>query len=298
MRSSNPVLGRMFDDNKSSRQRSVSGGSAYGTTTYAPPPPITTAGSGYGTPGYGGPGYGAPGYGGPVQDLRDTDRMTIDDVVVRTAALVALVIITAALSWNLLKTDNGWTTLAMVGASIGGIVLVFVISFRRIVNPWLIALYSILQGVLLGVVSREFERAYPGVVVQAVAATMAVFLGMAILYKFRVIRATPRFARWVIGALIGVVGLSLINWVLSLFGHNLGIEYYSPTQNHGTVAIIFSLICIGVGALTFILDFDQVERGIAIGLPKKFAWYCAFGMVVGLIYLYWQILRLLGYLRN
>src|SRR6185369_4481656 len=216
MRSSNPVLGRMFDDNKSSRQRSGSGGSAYGTTTYAPPPPITTAGSGYGTPGYGGPGYGAPGYGGPgyggpgyggpVQDLRDTDRMTIDDVVVRTAALVAVVIITAALSWNLLKTDNGWTTLAMVGASIGGIVLVFVISFRRIVNPWLIALYSILQGVLLGVVSREFERAYPGVVVQAVAATMAVFLGMAILYKFRVIRATPRFARWVIGALIGVVG--------------------------------------------------------------------------------------------
>lgn len=281
MQSSNPVLGRLFEDKNGGRQPAASQHGGYsGTTTYAPPPMTTTGGY------------------GPVQDVRGTDRMTIDDVVVRTGALVTLVIITAALAWNLLKTDNALTTLAMFGASIAGIVLVFVISFKRVVNPGLIALYAILQGVLLGVVSREFERAYPGVVVQAVAATMAVFLGMAVLYKFRVIRATPRFARWVIGALIGVVGLSLINWVLSLFGHNLGIEYYSPTQNHGTVAIIFSLICIGVGALTFILDFDQVERGIQIGLPKQFSWYCAFGMVVGLIYLYWQILRLLGYLRN
>ncbi len=294
MKSSNPVLGRLFDDNRRSGAASSAryGPQPYGATTYAPAPPVATG------PGYGSPGYGSPGYGGPVQDVRDTDRMTIDDVVVRTGALVALVIITATLSWNLLKTGNALTSLAMVGASIAGIVLVFVISFKRIVSPGLIALYSVLQGVLLGVVSREFERAYPGVVVQAVAATMAVFGGMAILYKFRVIRATPRFARWVIGALIGVVGLSLVNWMLALFGHNLGIEYYSPTENAGTIAIVFSLLCIGIGALTFILDFDQIERGIATGMPKNFAWYCAFGMVVGLIYLYWQILRLLGYLRN
>jgi uncharacterized YccA/Bax inhibitor family protein len=134
--------------------------------------------------------------------------------------------------------------------------------------------------------------------VQAVGATMMVFLGMAILYKFRVIRATPKFGRWVIGALFGVVGLSLVNWLLSLFGHNLGIEYYGPNQKAGTLAIVFALVCIGVGALTFILDFDQVEKGVQYGMPERFAWYCAFGLVVGLIYLYWQILRLLGYLRN
>jgi uncharacterized YccA/Bax inhibitor family protein len=121
---------------------------------------------------------------------------------------------------------------------------------------------------------------------------------MAVLYKFRVIRATPRFARWVMGALIGVVGISLVNWLLSLFGKNIGFVYYGPTDKPGALAIIFSLICIGVGALTFILDFDAVEQGIRYGLPRRYAWYCAFGLVVGLIYLYWQILRLLGYLRN
>jgi len=131
-----------------------------------------------------------------------------------------------------------------------------------------------------------------------VAGTLGVFIGMAVLYKNRVLRATPRFTRFVIGALIGVVALSLINLVLAWFGHNLGLVYYGPGQKGGTLAIVFSLACIAIGALTFIIDFDQVEQGLRYGLSERFAWYCAFGMLVGLIFLYWQILRLLGYLRR
>ena len=267
MKSSNPVLSRLGQTAAAERR----------------------AGGGYAPAGYG------PAASGPMQSTR---TMSLDDVVIRTVGLVALVVIAAALSWWGLKDDNPATWVFAGASFIAGFVLVLVISFKRITNPIVISLYAILQGILLGIVSRAFERAYPGIVVQAVGATLAVFLGMAVLFKFRVIRATPRFARWVIGALIGVVGLSLVNWILSAFGHNLGIQYYSPTDKGGTLAIVFSLVCIGVGALTFILDFDAVEKGIQYGLPERYAWYCAFGLVVGLIYLYWQILRLLGYLRN
>jgi uncharacterized YccA/Bax inhibitor family protein len=243
-------------------------------------------------------GYGPTGYPSVISPGAAGRTMTLDDVVIRTVGLVALVIATAALSWVTLKTNSGATVAALVGASIAGLVLVFVISFKRITNPIVISLYAILEGALLGVVSRGFEHAYPGIVVQAVGATLAVFFGMAVLYKFKVIRATPRFTRWVIGALIGVVGLMLVNWMLSLFGKDLGIQTFGVTDKGGTFAIVFSLICIGVGALTFILDFEQVTQGVRAGLPERFAWYCAFGLVVGLIFLYWQILRLLGYLRN
>ncbi len=244
-------------------------------------------------------GYAPAGYGqSPAGPMEFERSMTLDDVVIRTVGLVALVIVAAALSWWGLKDSNPATWAFVAGSWIAGFVLVLVISFKRITNPIVISLYAIFQGVLLGIVSRWFEHAYPGVVVQAVGATLAVFIGMAVLFKSRVIRATPRFARWVIGALIGVVGLSLVNWVLSAFGHNLGIQYYAPTDKGGTLAIVFSLICIGVGALTFILDFDAVEKGIQYGLPERYAWFSAFGLVVGLIFLYWQILRLLGYLRN
>jgi uncharacterized YccA/Bax inhibitor family protein len=223
--------------------------------------------------------------------------MTIDDVVTRTVFLVGLTVVTAAISWLTLRT-GAVVGLAVAGSVIASLVLVLVISFARVTNPVVISLYAVCEGVLLGVVSRSFEQLYPGVVVQAVAATLGVFAGMAILYKFRVLRATPKFTRFVLGALIGVVTLSLVNLLLSLFGHNLGLVYYSPADKPGTLAILFSLACIAIGALTFILDFDAVERGLRYGLAERYAWYCAFGILVGLVYLYWQILRMLGYLRR
>ncbi|HTF12480.1 MAG TPA: Bax inhibitor-1/YccA family protein, partial [Asanoa sp.] len=132
--------------------------------------------------------------------------MTIDDVVIRTVALLVLTTAVAAVSWF---TIHGGPALrfGIIGGSIGGLVLALVISFRRITNPAVISLYAILQGVLLGVASRGFEELYPGIVIQAVIGTLGVFLGMAVLYKLRIIRATPRFTRFVIGALIGVVVL-------------------------------------------------------------------------------------------
>jgi uncharacterized YccA/Bax inhibitor family protein len=263
VQSSNPVLTRL---GQAARQERVAPG-GYGVYPYAPP----TA----------------------------TRAMTLDDVVVRTVALLLVTGIVGALSWAFL-TDGPLMGLAILGSSIAGLVLVLVISFARITNPLLIVAYAALQGVLLGVVSRLYEERFSGIVVQAVAGTFAVFAVMAVLYKFRVLRATPKFTRFVIGALIGIVALSLINWVAAIFHHNLGLVDYN-IQGQGKVAwtaILFSLAAVAVAALTFILDFDAVEQGVRYGLPERYAWYCAFGLLVGLIFLYWQILRLLGYARR
>jgi uncharacterized YccA/Bax inhibitor family protein len=222
--------------------------------------------------------------------------MTLDDVVVRTVALLLLTGLSGAASWVFL-TGGPLTTLIAFGSVLAGLVLGLVIAFARITNPVLISLYAITQGVLLGVVSRIYEHAFKGIVIQAVVGTFGVFAIMAVLYKFRVLRATPRFTRFVIGALIGVVLLSVLNWVFALFHSDLGLIKYGPTtEKVGWLPIVFSLVAVAVGALTFILDFDAVEQGVRQGLPERYAWYCAFGMLVGLIFLYWQILRLLGYL--
>jgi uncharacterized YccA/Bax inhibitor family protein len=227
-----------------------------------------------------------------------TDRMmSLDDVVVRTVGLLVLTGVSAALSWNLL-TGGPILAIAAFGSMLAGLVLGLVISFARVTNPFIIAAYAVVEGVLLGLVSKFFEAAHPGIVIQAVVGTFGVFAGMAVLYKLRVLRATPKFTRFVIGALLGVVALSLVNWIVAMFGGNLHLVEYGVTGKVSFLPILFSLVCIGVGALTFILDFDQVEQGVRYGLPEKYAWYCAFGLLVGLIFLYWQILRLLGYLRR
>jgi uncharacterized YccA/Bax inhibitor family protein len=271
VRSSNPVLTtRLGEAVRQERSGSVGNG-------YAQP-------QGYGT-----------GYAPPAAPTR---MMTLDDVVVRTVALLALTGVAGALSWILLPDDSPVMAAALIGSMLAGLVLGLVISFARITNPFLIGLYAVIEGVLLGVVSRFFEERWPGIVVQAMIGTFGVFAIMAVLYKMKVLRATPRFTRGVIGALIGVVVLGFVNYIVYLFGGNLHLVDYGTSGKVGWLPIVFSLVCIVVGALTFILDFDAVDQGVRYGLPERYAWYCAFGILVGLIFLYWQILRFLSYLRR
>ena len=270
VRSSNPVLSRLGEAARAEQSSRYTAAPEYG----------------YSVP---------PGY--PPAPVTTSRMMTVDDVVTRTIMLVLLTAAVAAVSWFALRVGPV-VYVAAIGSSIAGFVLGLVITFARVTNPLLISGYAVLEGVVLGVVSRAFEQVYPGIVVQAVVGTVVVFGGMAILYKARVLRATPKFTRWVIGALIGVVALSLLNFVFAMFGGDLGLIYYGPGQKAGLIPILFALACVAIGALTFIIDFDVVEQVVRYGLPERYAWYCSFGLLVGLIYLYWWILRLLGYLRQ
>ncbi|SBT54654.1 Bax inhibitor-1/YccA family protein [Micromonospora narathiwatensis] len=231
------------------------------------------------------------------QVLGAADTMTVTDVVSRTVGLLLLTGATAAVAWVVVP-QAAWIPAALAGSSLASLALVLFISLRQITNPPLIVGYAVLQGVLLGVASRAFELVYPGIVVQAVIGTFGVFLGMALLYRARVVRATPRMARLVAGTLLGILVLSLVNLVTYLFTGRQGLAVYSLTARVGWLPYVFSVVAIIAGAFSFILDFDLVERSVRAGLPRRYAWYCAFGLLVGLIFLYWQILRLLGYARR
>ncbi|MGI8647073.1 MAG: hypothetical protein DLM55_03560 [Acidimicrobiales bacterium] len=255
----------------------------------------------------GGAGYG-PGYGGssatqpystsyaPYAPSND-QPMTVDDVVVRTVSLLSITGLTAALAWLLLPDNGRMTGVALAGSVIVGLVLGLVISFKQITNPYLIGSYAVVEGVLVGVVSRWYASVYDnGIVLQAVVGTFGVFFAMAALYKLKVLRATPTFVKWVTGALFGFIALALLNLGLGLFGVNGGTGL--GLRDGGPLAIAFSLFAIGLAAMTFIVDFHAVEQGVAMGLERRYSWYCAFGILVGLVWLYLEILRLLGYARK
>jgi len=69
-------------------------------------------------------------------------------------------------------------------------------------------------------------------------------------------------------------------------------------RDGGPLAILFSLAFIVVGSLTFVLDFDRAEEMARAGVPEVEAWRIAFGLLVGLVWLYLEILRLLSYFRD
>lgn len=218
--------------------------------------------------------------------------MTLDDVVVRTAAMLAVVFGVGAVTWALGPTSTSAGGLIGIGA-IGGLVLGLYMSFSMKANAVTALAYSAFEGLLLGGISRAFEARYPGVVVQALTGTLMVAAGMLFVYKTGAIRVTPRFTRIVVGATIGVVGLMIVNLIAPFFvDGGLGL------RSGGPMAIIFSLLCIGLAAFNLVLDFDLIENSIRRGVDQKFAWYASFGLVVTLVWLYFEILRLLGYARN
>ena len=242
--------------------------------------------SGYGN--YAGFPQGGPApYGAaPYQQAGAPGRpMTIDDVVIRTAVTLGLAIVTGALT----VLFQAWV---LVLPAFVGLVLSLIIIFRRTPNPALVLSYAGAEGVVLGAITGLFNRIYPGIAFQAILGTFGVFIAMLIVYKTGVVRVTPRLTRWVIGATVGAVVVMFADLILHLFGANLGIRSGSP------LSIVFSLLVIGIAAFNLLLDFEQADQMIRNGLPARWAWFAAFGLMVTLVWLYLEILRLLSYLQR
>jgi uncharacterized YccA/Bax inhibitor family protein len=266
MPSSNPAFGRGFQSATRSGQFGAAG------STYAPPAPHDP-------------------YAAPSPYARSTTRyLTMDDVVTKTGLTFLVTVVAAAGIWALPGT-TGWAL--ALPAILVGLVLGLFIAFKMISNPAATLAYAAVEGVFLGAISEAFDMRWPGIVIQAVIGTLGVFAGMLVVYKTGAIRVTPKLTRWVIGALVGVLVLVVVNLIASFITPGgLGL------RDGGPIAIIFSLVVIGVGAFSLLLDFDMADEAIRRGAPAKFAWYIAFGLLVTVVWLYLEILRLLSYFRE
>lgn len=214
--------------------------------------------------------------------------LTIDDVVTKTAVTAG-----AALAAGVLTAISGLGIYLTLPAFIVGLVVSLVLIFKpNLAKAPLVLTYSVAMGIVLGGLTQVVEQFYPGIAAQAIIGTAGVFVGMLVVYRTGAVKVTPRFTKWLMGAMIGVVVLMLANLVAALFGANLGLRDGSP------LAIVFSLVVIGVAAFSLLLDFDQADQAIRGGAPASFAWYIAFGLMTTLVWLYIEILRLLTYLRG
>ena len=131
--------------------------------------------------------------------------------------------------------------------------------------------------------------------VQAVGATLGVFFVMLFLYRARIVKVTDKFRSVVIGATLGLAVFYLLALVLSLFGMN--ISFLSASDN-SWFGIGFSVLAAGLASLNLLLDFDLIERGVRDAAPKHMEWFAGLGLLVTLVWLYLELLRLLGRLRG
>jgi uncharacterized YccA/Bax inhibitor family protein len=154
-------------------------------------------------------------------------------------------------------------------------------------------LEGLFVGALSAIINNAFAAEYPGIVMQAVALTFGAAIAMFLLYNFRIIRATERFKSIIIAATAGIAIFYLIAMVLRMFGIDIPFLHEG-----GLIGIGFSLFVVAIAALNLILDFDMIEKGAEMGAPKHMEWYCAFGLLVTIVWLYIEILRLLSKLSS
>jgi uncharacterized YccA/Bax inhibitor family protein len=228
---------------------------------------------------------------GPVQ----MGRVTLDDVVMKTLGLFAIIVVVGTVSWLAVAGTPGLSLPMMLGGMLGSLAIGMVIAFKKTISVPLIVLYAVLEGVLVGAISSVFEQAYPGIVTTAVIATTATFAGMFLGWKIGLIKVTDRSRRIFGMAIMGYLLFSLANVVASFMGIGAGWGFGGKSSLLG---IGISVLGVGLASYSLAINFDTVDRAIAAQLPEKYSWLLAYGLIVTLVWLYLEILRLLARLRE
>jgi uncharacterized YccA/Bax inhibitor family protein len=224
----------------------------------------------------------ASGFRTSSSTVENTNLMTLDGAVNKTGILLALCFSGAFVGWN-------FPALAIPCALLG-FVLAMVTIFR---SPEKVAstapFYAIAQGIFLGGVTMMFEGMYPGIAVQALGLTFGITVSLLFCYKSGLIKPTENFKLMIVSATAGIAILYLVSFIMSMFGSPI-----SFIHSNGLMGIGFSVFVVGIAALNLVLDFDFIEEGAEVGLPKYMEWYGAFSLMVTLVWLYLEILRLLA----
>jgi uncharacterized YccA/Bax inhibitor family protein len=220
-----------------------------------------------------------------------TDPMTLSGTINKTAILFALLLIGAGWVWNLYFASHAIADVMiyLCAGAIGGFGIALVTIFNKQISPYTSPVYALLEGFAIGAISALYEAKHPGIALQAVGLTMGTLACMLAAYRFQIIEVTENFKTGLLGATGGIAILYLVDMVLVLLGHPI-----SFIHEGGVYGILFSLFVVAIAALNLVMDFDFIAKGVAQRSPKYMEWYSAFGLIVTLVWLYLEILRLLG----
>jgi uncharacterized YccA/Bax inhibitor family protein len=227
------------------------------------------------------------------------ESMTVSGTVNKAGLLMLCCVATAAWTWNRFlnapspeEAMASVTPLLLVGG-IGGFILAMVTIFKKEWSPVTAPIYALLEGLVLGGVSAMLELRFKGIAIQAVGLTFGTLIAMLLAYRSGLIRVTDKLRMGIVAATGGIAVFYLLQFVLGFFG-----VHFNAINGATPIGIGFSIIVVIVAALNLVLDFDLIENGARYGAPKYMEWYGAFALMITLIWLYFEILRLLTKMRS
>ncbi len=183
-------------------------------------------------------------------------------------------------------------TIFVIGTSIAIIILVMIGRMKPQYAKIVFFAYSILEGVLIGILTIIFNTMIPGIAFMAFFLTVCDVLFMTILYAMYPSIVTDKFKGVMFSAIGAISIFYLVSFVYSLIAKAPLIEYTSP------LSIMISVVVVIIASLTLLLDFDLIEKYRKRGVSKEYEWVAALGLLVTIVWIYLEILRLLSKLRR
>ncbi|MBU6277676.1 MAG: Bax inhibitor-1/YccA family protein [Actinomycetales bacterium] len=218
-------------------------------------------------------------------------RLTLNDVIVKTLIVFAVVVVFAFVGWNLAYTMPWILLPSLIIATVFG----FINALKKKVSPALVLLYAVFEGVLLGAISNWYNQYalgsdYQGIVLQAVMATMVTLGVMLVLYVTGIVKVTKKFMTILLVAGVAYLVIGIASLVAAMFGVGGGWGFYG-VDGIGILICVFGVL---IAAFFLMLDFEAIKQGIAMGAPERESWRMAFGLTVTLVWIYLEFLRLLA----
>lgn len=178
----------------------------------------------------------------------------------------------------------------LVAAGVGSvlmIVLSVVIMFCPNSCNVLGSLYSVCQGVLLGLVVCMVNTVLPGVAFAAILGTLIVFVLSVVLNRYLSVRISGRFMRAMLVGFLSLFVVELVMLIVSLVNPELGLAA------NWWIQLLATVFCVFYASIMLIWDLQTADDIVQYGADKKYEWLVAFSLVTTLVYLYLEILELL-----
>ncbi len=222
------------------------------------------------------------------------NKMSLTGAINKTSILLGLLMISGGFTFNLFYNPSSEALspilLPALGVcGVGGFIVALITIFKPTASPVTAPLYAVLEGAFLGVLTCFIDTMYPGIATQAIMITFSILFSMLFLYRSGIIKVTEKFKAGLSAAIMGILIVYMASWILSWFNIYIGAVY-----GGGLFAIGLSLFVVVIASLFLVLDFYQIDEAVKHGAPKYMEWYCAFSLMLTLVWIYVEVLRLLA----
>jgi len=227
--------------------------------------------------------------------IQGNDRMTLEGTLQKTGILFGIATASAVTSVALGFIMPTLLYPMMLFGMFATMGMGFYLWFSRPAEPaTFVIVYAALEGLFIGPLTLFFELMYPGIAIQAGLATFAVVVCMLTIYSVGILRPTPTFNK-IVYTLAGSIFLVYFINILLVFLTPWTVPFL---HSSGPIGIAISLFIITVAAMMLISNFGMIDAGVRMGAPKQQEWWGAFGVMVTVIWLYFEMLRLIAKLRD